>query len=233
VEGLVSAHRIFHSGAALSDSANPSALIVDFGGVLTTPLQDAFAAFADAMNVELSDLVRVLLRAYTGEDDNLVTGFEMGRISEEDFSAELAARLSEVCGRPIESKDLVARLFSGMRIEQEMVTAVELARQAGIKTGLLSNSWGTGTYPREIIDPLFDVIVISGEVGMRKPDPEIFRVTAEKLGVHPDECVFVDDHPGHLKAALELGMKTVLHRSPKETLDELEAILDRPLRPID
>jgi putative hydrolase of the HAD superfamily len=183
------------------------------------------------MEVELSDLVRVLLRAYAGEDDNLVTGFEMGRISEEDFSAELATRLSEVCGRPIESKDLVARLFSGMSIEQEMITAVEVARQAGVKTGLLSNSWGTGTYPREILDRLFDVIVISGEVGMRKPDPEIFRVTAEKLGVPPGECVFVDDHPGHLKAALELGMKTVLHRSPKETIDELEAILEQPLRP--
>jgi epoxide hydrolase-like predicted phosphatase len=183
------------------------------------------------MDIEHSELVRVLLRAYAGEDDNLVTGFEMGRVTEEDFSAELAERLSEVCGRPVEPKDLVTRLFSGMSLEKEMITAVERAKEAGIRTALLSNSWGTGTYPREILDPLFDVIVISGEVGMRKPDPKIFRLTAEKLGVAPDECVFVDDHPGHLKAALELGMKTVLHRSPKETIEELEAMLDGPLRP--
>jgi epoxide hydrolase-like predicted phosphatase len=199
--------------------------------VLTTPLQDAFADFAHAMDMELSDLVRVLLRAYAGEDDNLVTGFEMGHISEEDFSAELAQRLSEACGRPVDPKDLVTRLFSGMSLEQDMITAVGQAKLAGTKTGLLSNSWGTGTYPRDVIDPLFDVIVISGEVGMRKPDPEIFRLTADKLGVQPEECVFVDDHPGHLKAALELGMKTVLHRSPKETIEELERILEKPLRP--
>ena len=199
--------------------------------MLTTPLQDAFAEFAQAMDMELSDLVRVLLRAYAGEDDNLVTGFEMGRISEEDFSVELAARLTEACRRPVEPKDLVARLFSGMSLEEEMISAVEQARRGGTKTGLLSNSWGTGTYPREILDRLFDVIVISGEVAMRKPDPEIFKLTADKLGVPPEECVFVDDHPGHLKAALELGMKTVLHRSPKETIEELEAILEQPLRP--
>ena len=72
---------------------------------------------------------------------------------------------------------------------------------------------------------MFDVVVISGEVGLRKPDPDIFTLTTEKLGLDADRCVFVDDHPGHLKAALDAGMTTVLHRTPAETIAELEDLL--------
>jgi FMN phosphatase YigB (HAD superfamily) len=71
--------------------------------------------------------------------------------------------------------------------------------------------------------------VISGEVGLRKPDPDIFTLTTDKLGIAPGRCVFVDDHPGHLKAALEAGMTTVLHRSPAESIAELEELLQVPL----
>ena len=205
------------------------ALIVDFGGVLTTPLQDSFASFAEEIELELSEFVRLFLKAYAGEEDSLVTDFETGRMSEEDFSVEFAKRLSEATGKPVEAESLVSRIFARMDIERDMLKAVELTRAAGLKTGLLSNSWGTSTYPREILDPLFDTLVISGEVGMRKPDPEIFNLTTGKLGVEPDASIFVDDHPGHLKSAGELGMTTVLHKSPKETIAELESLLNLQL----
>ncbi len=213
-----------------SDDGSLQALIVDFGGVLTTPLQDAFAEFAHAIGLELPELVRILLKAYAGEEDQLVTDFETGRISEQDFSIEFARRLSEACGREVEPVDLVARLFAGMTLEDEMLAAVRKAKAAGLKTGLLSNSWGTGSYPRAVLDPLFDAFVISGEVGMRKPDPEIFHLTTKTLDVEPKRCVFVDDHPGHLKAAQETGMTTVLHRTPQETIAELEDLLGVVLR---
>lgn len=200
----------------------PEALVVDFGGVLTTPLQDSFELFAAEEGIELEHLVRVALRAYAGGDDDLVTGFETGAIEEEQFSLEFAQKLAEESGREIDPERLVRRLFGGMRLEEGMLEAVGKARASGIKTGLLSNSWGLDLYPRERFTDLFDVIVISGEVGMRKPDPEIFHLTVHKLGVPATACVFVDDHPGHLKTALAEGMTTVLHRSPAQTIEELE-----------
>jgi putative hydrolase of the HAD superfamily len=212
----------------LSDRAL-DALIVDFGGVLTTPLQDAMVALAEEEGIDLQDLVRAALRAYSGDRDPLVVDFETGRIAEETFEAEFAARLREVTGVEVSASGLVERLFRSLQIEDEMLKALERARTAGLKTALLSNSWGTKLYPRARIDPLFDVIVISGEVGLRKPDPAIFRLTLDRLEVAAPRSIFVDDHPGHLKAAAELGMQTVLHRTPRETIAELETAVGLPL----
>ncbi|MEA2486582.1 MAG: hypothetical protein QOF16_236 [Actinomycetota bacterium] len=210
------------------DSRGPKrfdALIVDFGGVLTTPLQDAFIAFAMSSGIELQDLVRAALKAYAGESDSLVTDLETGRIPEDEFGREFARRLSQETGAQIDSEGIVDRLFSGMRLEESMLAALGSVREAGFKTAMLSNSWSLDHYPREVLDPLLDVAIISAEVGMRKPDPEIYALTTSKLGVSPDRCVFVDDHPGHLEAAREAGMTTVLHRSPAQTISELSSLL--------
>lgn len=207
------------------------ALIVDFGGVLTTPLQDAMVRFADEIDVELQHIVRASLGVYTGAHDDLVVGFETGRISDAEFATAFAARLTELAGKRVDPERLVERIFSGLEIEEDMMRAVDVARSAGLKTGLLSNSWGMGLYPMQRIDELFDAVVISGDVGMRKPDAEIFHLTVDKLDVAPARCVFVDDHPGHLKAAMRLGMTTVLHRTPAESIVELERLLDLSLAP--
>jgi putative hydrolase of the HAD superfamily len=201
------------------------ALVVDFGGVLTTPLQDAMVRFATEIGIELQDFVRVALSAYSGGDDDLVVSFETGKLTEEEFARAFATRIKEETGREVDPEGLVERIFSGLRLEDDMLEAVAAARSNGLKTGLLSNSWGTRLYPRARIDPLFDAIVISGEVGLRKPDPAIFELVTERLGVTADRCVFVDDHPGHLSAAGGLGMTTVLHRSPSTTITELEGLL--------
>lgn len=200
------------------------ALIVDYGGVLTTSIQDSMQVFANEEGIELQDLARIALAAYVEGDDDLVTAFETGRMSEEDFSLQFAQRLAYETGKEIDPERFVARMFGGVRLEEGMLETVAATREAGFKTALLSNSWGLSGYPRERFSDLFDVVVISGEVGMRKPQPEIFRFTAEKLGVEPSECVFVDDHPGHLKAALAEGMTTVLHRSPAETIPQLQEL---------
>lgn len=205
------------------------ALVVDFGGVLTTPLQDSFVTFAEALGIELQDLVRVALRAYTGDDDPLVVGFETGTIPENEFAIEFAQRIAQETGVEVDPERLIGEMFGGMRLEEGMFDAVAAAKKAGFKTGLLSNSWGMSGYPRERLAEVMDVVVISAEVGMRKPDPEIFRLTTDKLGVASAACVFVDDHPGHLKAAQQTGMTTVLHREPAQSIAELEALLGVPL----
>ena len=202
------------------------ALIVDFGGVLTTPLQDAMVHFADDLGIELQDLVRVALGAYAGQEDDLVHRFEKGHIDDEEFAADFAARLQAETGKSVDPEGLVGRIFAGMKAEEAMMEAVVTARRQGYKTALLSNSWGLSLYPRHLFPEMFDVVVISGEVGLRKPDTAIFELTIEKLGLAAERCVFVDDHPGHLKGALETGMTTVLHRSPDQTIAELEELLE-------
>lgn len=206
-----------------------AALVVDFGGVLTTPLQDAMVAFAEQSGIELQDLVRVALKAYTGEDDPLVVAFEKGHLPEPEFALQFAQRLADEIGVHVDPERLVGNMFGALRLEEGMLDAVAGARRAGLKTALLSNSWGLAGYPRERLAELMDVVVISGEVGMRKPDAEIYELTIAKLGVPAEACVFVDDHPGHLKTAADVGMTTVLHRRPAQTIAELESLLGVPL----
>jgi epoxide hydrolase-like predicted phosphatase len=201
------------------------ALVIDFGGVMTTSLENAMAAFAMAKGIEMQHLVRAALSAYMGAEDELVTDFEMGRISEVDFSVAFAARLEEYSGVHVEHDGLVAELFEALDLEEIMFELVERAKSGGYRTALLSNSWGMGLYPIDRIRELFDVVVISGEVGLRKPDPDIYKLTVDKLGLEAEACVFVDDHPGHLKAAQEAGMTTVLHKSPAQSIPEVEALL--------
>lgn len=201
------------------------ALIVDFGGVLTTPLQDSLVAFAEQEGIDVQDLVRAALAAYAGADDDLVTRFETGHIQDSEFAVQFAKRLEEISGKTVEPEGLVARILAGLRLEADMVELLRRAKAKGYKTALLSNSWGTSSYPMELLNEVCDVVVISGEVGMRKPDPEIFTHTLELLGIEAERAVFVDDHPGHLKTAVELGMKTVLHRDPEQSVGEVEELL--------
>jgi epoxide hydrolase-like predicted phosphatase len=215
--------------------AEIKALVVDYGGVLTTPLQEPMLAFATEIGLELQDFVRVALAPYAGGEDSLITDFETGRLSEEEFSTAFAARLSEFTGKEIDPANLVARLFGGVRLEETMLEAVGRVRKAGLQTALLSNSWGLDLYPKERFAQLFDVVLISGEVGLRKPDRAIFDLLLEQLRLSAEMCLFVDDYPGHLQAAAELGMNTLLHVTPERTISELEEALTLDLsgeRPI-
>ncbi len=201
------------------------ALVVDFGGVLTSSLNESMQRFAQSHGIEVQHLVRAALSAYMGGEDALVTDFETGKTSEDDFAVAFSARLKDYSGVEVAHAGLVDRLFETLEVEEDMFDLVERARAGGYKTALLSNSWGMGLYPLERIQALFDVVVISGEVGLRKPDQAIFALTVDKLGLASPECVFVDDHPGHLKAAREAGMATVLHKDPAQSIPEVEALL--------
>jgi epoxide hydrolase-like predicted phosphatase len=120
---------------------------------------------------------------------------------------------------------LVERLFAGMTLDERMIAAVLGARRGGVRTGLLSNSWGSGGYPRDRFVELFDVLVISGEVGLRKPDPAIYALAAQRLGVPAGECVFVDDLDVNVRAAEAAGMHGIWHRSTDDTVAELAEVL--------
>jgi epoxide hydrolase-like predicted phosphatase len=198
-------------------------LLVDFGGVLTTDVFSSFQAFCEAEGLE-PDTVRDRFRADPAAQ-RLLFDLEEGKLSEEQFEPRFA-ELLEVA----DHAGLIDRLFGGMSPDDEMLAAVRRAKQAGVRTGLISNSWGRGRYDRTRFPELFDGTVISGEVGIRKPMPEIYEMGARAIGLSPPECVFVDDLPGNLKPARELGMATVHHRSAAETVPELERLLGVSLR---
>jgi epoxide hydrolase-like predicted phosphatase len=212
----------------LSQSAEFDALALDFAGVMTSPLYEALGKFSAESGIDLQDLLRACLGAYAGLDDPLVVDFETGRIAEPDFATALAKRLHALSGREVASEGLVQRLFP-VRLEEDMFAAVAAARSVGLRTGLVSNSWGSAMYPRARLQTAFDAVVISGEVGLRKPDPAIFRLVLDRLAVAAERCIFVDDEPAHLAAAAALGMVTVLHHGSETTIQQLERLLGVPL----
>jgi epoxide hydrolase-like predicted phosphatase len=125
---------------------------------------------------------------------------------------------------------LIDRMFGGMKADITMFDALRAAKSAGIRTGLLSNSWGVDRYDRSHFPQLFDATVISGEEGMRKPDRAIYELALERMELPAAQIVFVDDLPGNLKPAAALGMRTIHHTSGPETVTRLEKLFARPLR---
>ncbi len=154
----------------------------------------------------------------------MIISLETGELAEEDFEVQFGTRLG------VKAPQLIDRLFAAYAPDERMLDAVRRAREAGIRTGLISNSWGTRRYDRGRLNELFDGVAISGEVGIRKPAPEIYELGARQIGVAPRQCVFVDDLPFNLEPAAELGMATVHHTEAEQTIAELERLLDVPLR---
>ena len=198
--------------------ADRRGLIVDYGGVLTTDVFASFRAFCEAEGLE-PEAVRERFRS-DPEARALLAQLETGALAVADFEPRFAALLE------VESERLIGRLFGTMEPDTAMLEGVRAARRAGVRTALLSNSWGDAlAYDEALLDELFDAWVISSRVGLRKPDPAIYELAAERLGLPPAACVFVDDLPGNLKPARAIGMATVLHRDAETTLAEVRGLL--------
>ena len=206
-------------------AANPSdrpaarrALIVDYGGVLTTNIWTAFGEFCETEGLD-RDAVLNLFR----EDSDalaLLRGLETGELDEAAFEPPFAALLG------LDDHDgLIGRLFAGLGPDEAMIGAVQKARASGVVTGLITNSWGLGIYDRAPVD-LFDATVVSGDVGLHKPQPEIYHLACERLSIEPAQAVFVDDLRENVAGAEAVGMATVLHRDSGATIAELEGLLD-------
>lgn len=194
-----------------------SALLVDWGGVLTTNLFTSFGAFCSENGLR----PETLGERFRGDPAvrELLFAFEEGRIEEAAFEEGFAGLLG------VPALGLIDGLFARVGPDPAMLGAVRAARAAGIRTGLVSNSWGTRRYDRALLAELFDGVVISGEVGIRKPAPEIYAIGAERVGAEPAACVFVDDLPFNLPPAEQLGMATVHHTSAETTVPALERLL--------
>jgi epoxide hydrolase-like predicted phosphatase len=214
--------------------ADPRALVVDWGGVLTSSLRDTMMSWCAADDLDYARF-RQVMKDWLGTSNrapvvaNPIHALERGELDGPDFERELAARLLTRGGRQPEAAGLLTRMFAGFEPATAMVQALRKAKAAGIATALLSNSWGN-EYPREGWEEMFDVIVISGEVKMRKPEHRIYELTLDRLGLEASSCVFVDDLSPNIRAAVDVGMHGVLHETVDQTLDELEALFGVSLR---
>jgi putative hydrolase of the HAD superfamily len=194
-----------------------TALLVDFGGVLTTSVWDSFADFCREKGLD-EDTVKRLFRQ-NPEAIACLRGLETGELEEDEFEERFARLLGLD-----EAADLIDSMFRGMLPCEPMVEAVRAAGARGVKTGLVSNSWSTSHYDRDLLEELFDTVVISAEVGLHKPQPEIYRLAAERIAEPPERCVFVDDLRENCAGAEAVGMTAILHRDPAESIQRIEEL---------
>lgn len=197
---------------------------------MTSPILHTVSAWLEAEQIDRASYTTVmrawLSQAY-GPDgaENLVHALERGECSDEHFEQQLAAKLIRLDGQPVPAEGLLARMFAASAMEQPMHELISAVRRAGLRTALLSNSWGRDGYPRELFGELFDAVVISCEVGMRKPEPRIFELAARLLELPPAECVFIDDVEANVVAAQSAGLVAVHHQDAGRTASQLSHLL--------
>jgi epoxide hydrolase-like predicted phosphatase len=204
------------------------AVISDFGGVLTTPLMESFLAYQRETGISLEDL-GVAMGKLMQEDGGRHPLFELekGNITEDEFTRRLGAAL----GREITSMRDV--YFENLHPNERMIGYMRGLREDGIRLALLTNNvreWEPLWRAKlPDVDELFEVVVDSGFVGMRKPDPEIYMVTLERLGdgLRAEECAFLDDIEVNCDAARELGMTAIRFHDNEQAIAALEAALGR------
>jgi epoxide hydrolase-like predicted phosphatase len=205
-------------------------VITDWGGVMTGPIIDTVSAWLAADGIDKASYKAVmrawLAQAYgDGEAASPIRKLERGECSEAEFEQALARELVATDGGPVIADGLLTRMFAAAEYDLVMHDVIRAARRAGLRTGLLSNSWGGTGYPDELFPELFDGVVISGQVGMRKPERRIFLLAAESVGLEPEECVFIDDVQENVTAASAAGLTGVLHRGAAGTAARLTELL--------
>jgi len=202
-------------------AAEPAALLIDYGGVLTASVVEAFSAACASIGVDSQGFLSEAFAASQATDSPFVL-LELGRISGEEFSERLTPVLRRHASGPVDGHQFFAAVQNETwDLDAAMTAAVSGFIAAGVPTVLVSNSWGKSeTYPWDQL-PAFTAAVVSSDVGVRKPDRDIYLLAAERVGVDPPGCVFVDDLEVNLAPARELGMTAVLHRAAATTIAEL------------
>lgn len=202
------------------------AVVFDYGGVLTTSGRSAIRTWTSNERIR-PDLFSAALKEWLSRDapaGTPVHRLETGEIDAEEFNRLLAERLRTVDDEPVSPDGLIQRMFAEMRVEPAMLDLVRHVRDSGVRTAMLSNSWGNA-YPWDQLTGLFEFAVVSAELGLRKPDERIYRHTLDRLGLDAPDVVLVDDGAPNIEAARRLGLRTVLHTDPADTRHQLGDLL--------
>ncbi len=202
-------------------------VISDFGGVLTTPLLRSFAAVQDSTGIPFEALGHAMARITEREGKHPLFELEKGNLTEADFLAGLRTELREELGHEPELHRFSETYFDALDPNEPMLELMTRLRDAGFRMALLTNNvreWEPLWRKMVPIDEIFELVVDSAFVGMRKPEPEIYELTLERLGAVAEECLFVDDMDLNCDAAVDLGMRAVHFRSNEQAIPEIEAL---------
>jgi putative hydrolase of the HAD superfamily len=200
-----------------------STFVSDFGGVLTVPLSHGFRAYQEESGVSAEELGHAMARAGVAHGDHPLFALERGEITEAEFGGLLARELPD----GFDLARMRELLFEHLAPNEPMIEFARELRDRGKRTALLTNNvreweplWRS-KLPE--IDEIFEVVVDSAFVGMRKPEPAIYELTLTRLGVAATDCVFLDDLDVNCEAARELGMLAVRFEETAQAVAELEA----------
>jgi putative hydrolase of the HAD superfamily len=205
------------------------AVVSDFGGVLTTPLTQVFSSLRDEDGLAPDEIGGALRRIAERDGAHPLYELECGRMTERDFLAELSAQLRSDLGRDdVEMASFAERYFTHLQPNEPMIAFLRKLRDDGYRLAMLTNNvreWEERWRAMLPVDELFEVVVDSAFVGLRKPDPAIYRLTCDRLGVAPERCLFVDDIEVNCTAAAALRMVAVWFRDTPQAIEEMRAAL--------
>lgn len=204
------------------------AIISDFGGVLTSPLINSFLAYQEHSGVPLEALGTAMARLTERDGVHPLVELETGRLREAEFLDALSHELTEQLGRPVEMTGFGERYFAGLEPNSRLIEYMRSLRGRGYRMAICTNNvreWESLWRAKLPVDEIFDVVVDSGFVGVRKPEPEIYALTLERLGIEAPQALLVDDIETNCDAARALGMATVWFRESEQAIAEIEGLL--------
>jgi putative hydrolase of the HAD superfamily len=206
------------------------AVISDFGGVLTTPLLNSFIAFQDQTGISGETLGRAMQRIATRDGAHPLFELEKGNLTEPAFLAQVSEALEPELGHRPEMHRFKEIYFEALKPNERMIELMRELRARGYRMALLTNNvreWEPYWRSMLPVDDIFEVVIDSGFVGMRKPEPEIYELTLERLGdgIGASDCLFVDDVEVNIQAARDLGMTAVHFRESEQAIGEIESAL--------
>lgn len=204
------------------------AVISDFGGVLTSPMLDSFVAIEASSGVPLEALGKAMAAIAKRTGLNPLFELETGRMTEAAFLDGLDQELTALLGREVQMQDFGERYFAGLAPNEQLIDYMRGLHDRGYRLAVCTNNvreWEARWRAMLPVEEIFDVVVDSAFVGARKPEPEIYEVTLERLGVAPEATLFVDDVELNCQAAQELGIRSVWFRSNEQAIAEIEQAL--------
>jgi epoxide hydrolase-like predicted phosphatase len=215
----------------MSERTRIEAVISDFGGVLTSPMIDSFAAFQDYSGISLEQLGVAMGRLRERLGDHPLFELETGRMTEARFLELLGAELSHQLDREVTLHGFGERYFEHLHPNERMIEYMRELRRRGYRLAVCTNNvreWERLWRAKLPVDEIFDVVVDSGFVGTRKPERRIFELTLDRLAVKPEEALLIDDIEINCEAARKLGIETVWFHSNEQAIEEIEARLAQP-----
>jgi putative hydrolase of the HAD superfamily len=201
------------------------AVISDFGGVLTSPLIESYTAVQQSSGVPMEALGKAMAAIMDRDGSHPLFELETGRLSETRFLDELSSELTGQLGREVSMHDFGHRFFENLHPNERMLDFMRGLRDQGYKLGICTNNvreWEPLWRAKVPVDEIFSVVVDSAFVGARKPEPRIYEITLERLGVPAQAALLIDDIELNCTAARDLGLRAVWFRDTDQAIAEIE-----------